>query len=236
MGQIPGQSLHDRPSGAPPAEAPAGPGPLAGPWTVRRRDSAIDGLPADLLSPMGSGEVLMGIERRLPRRAEVLWNRLRGEADLPPAEAAGALLAPPFSTQALLITRPLRGRPHIAYAGSEVSWLGPADIGPALADSRPSAAIPSRLAALALAAIAAGEPRHLDSDFDPDTAGPRPGILFRAVALPLKPEPASGLAGLAVAVLSWRKLLSQDETDALHSELQAAISWLGATGRGGADR
>jgi hypothetical protein len=90
--------------------------------------------------------------------------------------------------------------------------------------------------ALALAAVAAGEPRHLDSDFDPDTGGARPGILFRAVALPLAADAESGLAGLAVAVLSWRKLLSQDETDALHSELQAAISWLGATGRSGPDR
>jgi len=232
MGEIPGQSLHGQPTEA---EA-VGVGPMAGLWHVRRRDAVVDGLPGDLLSQMGTGEVLSGIERRLPRRAEVLWNRLRGDADLPPAEAAGALLAPPFSTQALLVTKPMRGRPQIAFSGSEVAWLGPAAVGAAVADSRPSAPIPYRLAALAMAAMAAGAPRHLDSDFDPDTPGPQTGILFRAVALPLAPDPASGLAGLAVAVLSWRKLLSQDETDALHSELKAAISWLGSTGRAGPER
>lgn len=209
---------------------------MGGLWQVRHRDSVTDGLPDELLSQMGTGEPLSGIERRLPRRAEVLWNRLRGGAPLPGADAAGVLLAPPFSTQALLVTKPLSGRPQIAYAGSEVSWLGPASVGPAMADSRPTAPIPHRLAALALAAIAAGGPKHLDSDFDPDTAGPKPGVLFRAVALPLAADPGSGLSGLAVAVLSWRKLLSQDETDALHSELQHAIAWLGSTGRSGPDR
>lgn len=236
MGELPGQSLHGASGAAATEDRKADTGPMAGLWQVRRRDSVTDGLPADLLSQMGTGEVLSGIERRLPRRAEVLWNRLRGDADLPPAQAAGALLAPPFSTQALLVTKPQRGRPQIAYAGSEISWLGPASVGPAVADSRPSAPIPYRLAALAMAAIAAGAPRHLDSDFDPDTAGPRPGILFRAVALPLAPDPASGISGLAIAILSWRKLLSQHETDALHSELQAAISWLGSTSRGGPER
>jgi len=237
MGQVPGESLHGRP----PAAAALNEGfdavnAAAGPWELQRRDAVADGLPGDLLSQMGNGELLSGIERRLPRRAEVLWNRLREDAALPPAEAAGVLLAAPFSTQALLVTKPVRGRPQIAFAGSDISWLGPASVGPAFADSRPSAPIPHRLVALALAAVAAGEPRHLDSDFDPDTGGARPGILFRAVALPLAADAESGLAGLAVAVLSWRKLLSQDETDALHSELQAAISWLGATGRSGPDR
>lgn len=238
MGETAGHSLHqrqpegrteDRPTGP---DAVAGPDPLAGLWQVRHRSNAAGGPAGDLLSQMGMGEPLPGVERRLPRRAEVLWNRLRGEADMPPAGAAGALLAPPFSTQALLVTKPVRGRPEIAYAGSEVSWLGPAGVGPAHADSRPTAAIPCRLAALALAAIAAGAPRHLDSDFDPDTAGPKPGILFRAVALPLAADPAGDLAGLAVAVLSWRKLLSQAETEALHGELKSAIAWLGSTGRG----
>lgn len=235
MGDIPGQSLHHRPA-APAADDQSGANPSAGLWQVRHRASVAPGLPGDLLSQMGTGEPLSGIERRLPRRAEVLWDRLRGEADLPPAEAAGALLGPPFSTQAMLVTKPLRGRPQIAYAGSEVGWLGPASVGPAVADSRPTAPIPYRLTALAMAAIAAGAPRHLDSDFDPDIAGPRTGILFRAVALPLAADPDSGLAGLAVAVLSWRKLLSQEETDALHSELQSAIAWLGSTGRAGPDR
>jgi hypothetical protein len=90
--------------------------------------------------------------------------------------------------------------------------------------------VPNRLAALGLAAIAAGRPLHLDSDFDPDTGQTRSAVLFRAVALPLEADAGSGLSGLAVVVLSWRKLLSARETDALHAELQAAVSWLGSTG------
>jgi hypothetical protein len=206
---------------------------LPDPWAFRPRDGAAEGLSSLLTVPVASDELPLGIERRLPRRAEVLWNRLRGEAALPPAAAAGALLAPPFSTQALMVTKPVRGRPQIAYSGSDMPHLGPAEIGPAVADSRPTAPIALRLVALALAAIAAGAPRHLDSDFDPDTPGPQPGILFRAVALPLAPEGTDGLSGLAVAVLSWRKLLSPAETAALHSELRAAVNWFGSSLRGG---
>ncbi len=236
MGDIPGQLLHGGRTEAQAGAEATGVGSVTGLWHVRRRDAVTDWLPGDLLSQSGASEAPSGIERRLPRRAEALWNRLRGDAELPPADAAAALLAPPFSTQALLVTKPLRGGPRIAFSGSDVGWLGPAAVGAAVADSKPSAPVPDRLVALALAAVAAGGPRHLDSDFDPDVGGPRAGILFRAVALPLAPQPASGLAGLAVAVLSWRKLLSQDETDALHSELRAAIGWLGSTGRTGPAR
>ncbi len=250
MGTIPGQSLHERPLHERPLhERPLHDGPLHDrspatpvaqeaprpvfaltPWQFRPRAPAPAGPSAGLLSQTDGAALPIGIERRLPRRAEHLWNRLRGEADMPAAEAAAALLAPPFSTQAMLVTQRLRGRPQIAFAGGDISGLGPADIGPATGDSRSTAPIPQRLVALSLAAIAAGAPRHLDSDFDPDTKGPSPGVLFRAIALPLSADRASGLRGLAVAVLSWRKLLSKDETDALHSELQAAIQWLGTTG------
>lgn len=201
---------------------------FARPWQVRRRSAPSDGLPAALVGLPMTPDMPTGIERRLPRRAELLWNRLRGEAPLPPAEAAGALLAPPFATLAILVTRPVRGTAQIAYAGSEVGSLGVVSIGPARADPRPQAPVPDRLVALSLAAIARGRPQHLDSDFDPDTAAPGPGLLFRAVALPLAPDPASGLEGLAVAVLSWRKLLSPAETEALHLELRAAMAWLGS--------
>lgn len=232
MGEEPGQSLK---GGVRPAARSGGRGPsgLPDPWTVRPRDGAPDGLSTLLAVPVAFDELPMGIERRLPRRAEVLWNRLRGDEALPPAAAAAALLAPPFSTQALLVTKPARGRPQIAYAGSDMPHLGVVGIGAAVADARPSAPIAPRLVALALSAIAAGAPKHLDSDFDPDIPGPQPGILFRAVALPLAPDAADGLAGLAVAVLSWRKLLSAAETAALHSELRAAVSWMGSTTRGG---
>jgi len=197
------------------------------PWQMRPRDGVTGGLPGSILSQMAGEEALSGIERRLPRRAELVWNRLRDSAPLPPARAAAALLGAPFSTQALLVTKPVRGRPQIAFAGADIGGLGTAPIGPAHADSRPSAPVPDRLAALALSAIAAARPLHLDSDLDPDTGDTRSAALFRAVALPLEADAGSGLSGLAVVVLSWRKLLSANETDALHAELQAAVSWLG---------
>jgi hypothetical protein len=226
MGDVPGQSLHAPPTPARPTEHRAdAPG---GPWSVRRRASPFSGLAADLVVHTTASDLPTGLERRLPRRAEQLWHRLRGDGPLPPAEAAAALLAPPFATCALLVTRPARGQPQVAYAGSEIGLLGRAAVGPAVADARPTAPIPGRLVALSLAAIAGGKPEHLDSDFDPDTPGPAPGILFRAVALPLAADASSGLAGLAVAVLSWRKLLSRAQTDALHSELRAAMGWLGS--------
>jgi hypothetical protein len=234
MGQVPGDTIHGRHGARP--QVHRAPDARPGPWQQRPRSPAATGLPADLLGQSVGTEAVPAVERRLPRRAEVLWNQLRGDAALPPAEAAAALLGPPFSTQAILVSKPLRGRPQIGYAGTDVGWPGSATIGPATADSKPTAPIPYRLVALALAAIAAGQPLYLDSDFDPDTPGPRAGILFRAVALPLATDPASGLEGLAVSVLSWRKLLSADETSALHSELQAAMNWLGSTGRGGALR
>lgn len=232
MGEEPGQSLTRAVRPAARSRA-SGASALPAPWTFRPRAGAADGLVSLLAVPMAPDEMPVGIERRLPRRAEVLWNRLRGEDSLPPAAAAGALLAAPFSTQALLVTKPVHGRPQIAFSGSDMPRLGPAAIGPAAADARPTAPIAARLVALALSAIAAGAPKHLDSDFDPDTAGPQPGILFRAVALPLAPDGADGLAGLAVAVLSWRKLLSAAETAALHSELRAAVGWMGSATRGG---
>jgi hypothetical protein len=205
------------------------------PWQMRQRDAMTGGLPGNLLSQMAGEEVLSGIERRLPRRAELLWNRLRAESDLPPARAAGALLAAPFSTQALLVTKPVRGRPQIAFAGADIGGLGPVGIGPAVADSKATAPVPNRLAALGLAAIAARRPQHLDSDFDPDLGANRSAVLFRAVALPLEADAGSGLSGLAVVVLSWRKLLSAQETDALHAELQAAVSWLGSAQAAGTE-
>lgn len=227
MGEVRNQARQGGGASAETAER-ARPDARHAPWHVRRRPAPAPGVPAGPVALPMSPDMPTGIERRLPRRAELLWNALRGKAPLPPAEAAGALLAPPFATLAILVTMPIRGAPQIAYAGSEIGSLGPASVGPARADARPQAPIPDRLVALSLAAIAAAEPMHLDSDFDPDTAAPGPGLLFRAVALPLAPDPASGLAGLAVAVLSWRKLLSHAETEALHLELRAAMSWLGS--------
>lgn len=208
-------------------------------WQMRQRNAATGGLPETILSQMAGEAALSGIERRLPRRAEQLWNRLRSQADLPPACAAGALLAAPFATQALLVTKPVRGQPQIAFAGADIGGdlgcPGAAAVGPAFADSRPTAPVPHRLAALGLSAIAAGHPLHLDSDFDPDTGGARSAVLFRAVALPLEADAGSGLSGLAVVVVSWRRLLSANETDALHAELQAAISWIGTAGPAGTE-
>ncbi len=205
---------------------------LPNPWAARRLGAA-HGFPA--APSAGGGLAPAGIERRLPNRAEALWMRLRGgDRGMPPAAAAEALLAPPFAAQALLVELPDGGEACVTRSGADLVDMGFAGPGPVAPGSRADDAglgVGARMAALALAAATAGHPLHLDSDFDPDIGGPRPAILFRAVALPFAPEPGSGLAGLAVALLSWRRLLSADETAELHRELRAAIDWMGRNSR-----
>lgn len=231
------------------------------PWASRTRgDGFGDGfaeapppglpadLPEDLLSAPGSApdfaalpgagaEPIAGIERRLSNRAESLWTRLCGHGRLPPQAAAQALLARPFAAQAMLVEKGGDG-PVIVSVGTDLLRMafarpGPVAGAPCATDA--ALGIGERLAALALDSIAAGRPLHLDSDFDPDIApgpgGARRALLFRAVALPFAPDPGGGLQGLAVALLSWRALLSDRETEALHRELHAAIAWMGRNSR-----
>lgn len=195
--------------------------------------------PDALAIPRAGAEPITGIERRLSNRAEALWTRLRGTGRLPPQAAAQALLARPFAAQAMLVEKGPgeKGGGHeirIASVGTDLLRMDFARPGPVAGDGHASDAalgIGDRLVALALDSMAAGRPLHLDSDFDPDIGGGQRALLFRAVALPFAPDPDCKLGGLAVALLSWRHLLSDRETEALHRELRAAVAWMGQTGR-----
>jgi hypothetical protein len=187
---------------------------------------------AAILPPdeVGSLTPLGGIERRLVLRAERLWHRLRGADEIPTAEAAAALLSEPFARHALLIVAgpaapdQLGPAADILYIGDDVARLGLAAEGRVMADDAPDAQLDGRLAALARAAIGSRRPERFSSESICSAPGSSAGsLLLRAIALPVAVD---ALDGAAIVILSWRKLLSPEETLALHHELEAAMDWI----------
>ena len=73
--------------------------------------------------------------------------------------------------------------------------------------------------------LSASSTRRLDSEqlSQRPTAG-RPQLLLRAVALPFAADARGDIR--CVVIASWRKLLSAEETAALHRELAAAMKWM----------
>lgn len=198
-------------------------------WSARPRFAEVlGGLPARPESPSH------GLERRLPRRAERLWNELRGGDRLPPAGAVETLLVPPFAGLSMLVSVGIGGHPRVLHAGEQLAHLGVSTEGlRACASGAAGERVADRLLGMALEAVAAGSPRHMDSDHEADVGGGPPGLLLRAVALPLQPAAPRREAGLAMVVVSWRTLLSGAETAELHRELRAAMAWLGGDMAGG---
>lgn len=210
-------------------------GPTLGlhtPEPARGRDAVAEtGAETGAETSLAADPLLAGVERRLVRRAEALWEALREGDALPPATSAPALLEPPFSSHAMLVTLSAQSATglcaSISHVGSSLAELDLVAPGPAEPDPRPAAPLAARLVALAERAIFAGEPAAMDSDDAPPSAlraGAPPTVLMRAVALPL--ATAADGKRAAVVVTSWRRLLSTDETAALHRELAAAIDWL----------
>lgn len=176
----------------------------------------------------------VSVERRLVHRAERLWEELRAGAAMPAALAAAPLLGGMFAANAFLLTFPPVDVAAGADAAPDVAVV--AHVGPAVRDLglilpgpvRPSPALEDsldcRLAALGWRAVATGRPQRFSSESHPEGREPgSPPMLLRAVALPVA---AGGCSGAAIVILSWRKLLSPDETAALHRELAAAIHWM----------
>ena len=192
--------------------------------------------PADLwlsggVSPAATDPT--AVERRLVRRAEVLWARLAGDQPLPPAFLADELLRPPFRSQALVLEMPINAPARISFVGETLSRLTNLSPG-ADSDAEIATRLGTRLVALARRAATLREAVHYDSDKERAQAaadGEDTQLLMRAIALPL-----SGVCGYrpegetpgttAVVIASWRKLLSAEETRALHRELAAAIDWM----------
>lgn len=204
--------------------------PDAEPWS---RPPGPLSRPAGPAPAFGAEPALLpvGVERRLVRRAEALWASLApGPQRLPPAESAAQLLAPPYAGQALLISLPAHpaapGDPgaRIAFVGEALLELGLVAPGPADADARPATPLGHRLVALAEQAGDSGQPVLFDSESEPAPPRFRPQLLMRAVALPFAGD--AGAERTVAVITSWRKLLSSEETAALHRELAAAIDWM----------
>jgi hypothetical protein len=171
----------------------------------------------------------VGLERRLVRRAEVLWDRARGNQPMPCSNDAAPLLAPPFMAFALHIAvsgDATATRATIAFAGEALRRLIaiPADGAPvAIApDRRPGAPLLGQLHGLAVAAITAGQPAPMDGEITGGTAEGSGTLLLRAIALPLCD--AGGRADAAIVVARWRQLLGEAETHALHGEIARLLS------------
>ncbi len=191
------------------------------------------------------------IERRMVRRAEAMWLGIGGDTQpdaLPDGREARAFLRPQFGANALLCEAADGEAPMIVEAGPALLSLADFQPGPLLA----SAGQPGRTAerASGSAMHQPGGCLHIGRvlaelgertmrlgqrcRFDADTAqlplgahGPlRPPMLVRAIGLPFE-RTLSGRPGRsAVVVASWRKLLSTEETRALHAELAAALDWI----------
>ncbi|WP_194744751.1 hypothetical protein [Thermaurantiacus tibetensis] len=222
----------------------AGAGREAGPWPRGQRHGPhADSSPADpgaLALPPVAMPVL-GLERRLVRRAEAVWEQLRPAGSLPPAAAIHAFETPLFAESAALFALPPHPlapdcpHPRILRIGTRLGELGLVEPGPVAPDTAPAATVAARLAAMVARAVAEGAPVVVE--IDTTAAGPRSGgadsrrgILLRAIALPFAPPPREAPAGhLAVVVASWRTLLSAEETADLQRELAAAMEWLRGT-------
>ncbi|MFA7440077.1 MAG: hypothetical protein WCZ66_03815 [Sphingomonadaceae bacterium] len=186
-----------------------------------------------------SAAPLIGVERRLVRRAEILWNQLRGDALMPGVGDAAPLLAPPFLAQSVLMVFPsaeaaslattsLPVRAEILYVGEAVRALDMVKTGQVTADAKSSAGLSARFAALAAEAVRAGTIARCDSDSAPPATGTgTPPLLMRGVALPL--SAADGNSAV-IMIASWRRLLSVSETAALHRELAEAFDWMARHG------
>lgn len=184
--------------------------------------------PSGSLQPAASGPDPSGFERRLVRRAELLWARLAEDAPMPVADRADDLLRPPFAAQGMMVEWPAGLSPSISFVGDALALL--AGLSPGSAeDGALSTRLGTRLVGIARRAATLGEPCLYDSDQDRAAAqaqGADTQLLMRAIALPLSGVRNGGQGSTAVVIASWRKLLSAEETRALHRELAAAMDWM----------
>lgn len=227
---------------APRAAAPALT-PTAAPWPAGARRGRHADPDAGPVAGPAAALPMVGVERRLVRRAEAVWEQLRPPAGLPAAGAIHAFEAPLFADNAALFALPPHpsdpacALPRILRVGAKLAELGGLAPGPVGADGGAGATVAGRLAALVERATAGAVPVVVEIDSPgrapgDDAAGrDRPGVLLRAIALPFAPPArlAAPSGPLAVVIASWRTLLSADETARLQRELAAALEWLHGT-------
>lgn len=161
---------------------------------------------------IGNGPVApLGIERRIVRRAEAVWQSMLGGQHLPPATAAKQLLKPPFANGAMLLVDR-----RVTYVGEGLLSLG-IELSPSI---RRAGSLAAYLTELGISAIHNKCPMLFDTDHYPNEEQ-LAGLLARAIALPLAPSITG--AKSAVVVASWRRLLPDEQADALQRELADAI-------------
>ncbi len=191
-----------------------------------------------------------GVERRLSERAELLWRKLAGPDTMPDSARIRELLRPPFLGQSLLVETSAAEPKRIAFVGEALAALTGLHSDSPAGDATPLGA---RLVRLAARSAREGRPCRYESDLPSVEKSGADGdrFLTRAIALPFAatsfapspfaPSPlaappvatppiantAQQAAGYSIVVVaSWRKLLSAEETRALHRELAAAIDWM----------
>lgn len=174
----------------------------------------------------GSGAALtFGLERRLPRRAETMWEQLATPPGLPPAAAVAPFLRPPYAGNAMLLRRPMGQPARIETIGEGLQAITHLRRGEYQPDEGGMTALGRQMVELCEQALAAATPQRLESErMSQRPSAGRPHLLLRAVALPFAPDERGESAGVVIA--SWRKLLSAEETAALHRELAAAMDWM----------
>lgn len=194
------------------ARAPADPG--GDPFPRRTTDyDSFAPLPGGTSAPLPP----QGVERRLVRRAEALWHRLRGHDALPPASNARVLLTAPFASSAMLFI----GR-RCVYIGADLARLGVTEAAAEQPPAQSSGPFAAHLAGLAAAAVRKGQPMLFDTSerhIPFHGTGSDGELLARAVALPF--SPSGNRLSSAIVVASWRRILSEEATSAIYAELRA---------------
>ena len=196
------------------------------PWKEAARDDVILQHKAVQDERSGSGTPTgFGLERRLPRRAETMWEQLASSPQLPPAASAAQFLRIPYAGNAMLL-RHLPGQAlHIEAVGEALQAITQLRCGAYAGGREHVAALGQQMLELAQVALARGAPMRMESErLSQRPSAGRPHLLLRAVALPFAPDDRG--EQLCVVVCSWRKLLSAEETAALHRELAAAMNWM----------
>lgn len=175
------------------------------------------------------------IERRTVRRAEAIWAQLAAHQHLPDPVKVDELLRNRMGRRSMLLQTPHDAPAQIVCVGDRLSVLTGLVSGVVPDIIGQSTALGAELIALAEKAILAAAPCQFESgadaahDIDNSRSDNRANnlqLLMRAVALPFARPGRPDKAGSAVVVTSWRKLLSREETRALHRELRAAMHWI----------
>lgn len=175
------------------------------------------------------------VERRVVRRAEALWRRLAGERSLPAAASVGELLHLAIRGKALLLQNHADSPSQLVFVGEHLMNLTGLAAGQLSRVRQECNALGESLVALAEQAIrtatlcwfeSGGEGGQHRDNSRADNRDSNLQLLMRAVALPFAARGSTTQAGSAVVVASWRRLLSREETRALHRELRAAMDWI----------